>query len=56
MLCYTSMCEDIDEVNFHQMATHKIYAEDNSIKDGVTCRTFNYLFSLDTSNGSIKNL
>ena len=52
--CDTSLCEDIDEVNYHQMATHKIFTEENSIKNGVTCRTFNYLFGLDTSNLKIR--
>ena len=46
----SSMCEDIDEMNFHNMSTHKKYTEENTIKEGVTSRTFNYHFSLDTSN------
>ena len=48
------MCEDIDEVNFHNMSTHKKYTEENTIKEGVTSRTFNYHFSLDTSNRKIR--
>ena len=51
----SSMCEDIDEMNFHNMSTHKKYTEENTIKDGVTSRTFNYHFSLDTSNRNIRN-
>ena len=30
------MCEDIDEMNFHNMSTHKKYTEENTIKEGVT--------------------
>ena len=49
------MCEDIDEMNFHIMNTHKKYIAENSIREGVTSRTLNYQFSLDTSNRNIRN-